>query len=446
MLSGNQTRPPGPSRLAAVPEGVRFVRDPFASLSRQRQTYGRIVYIPYPTQPVCLLFAPDYIEQVLRTDANQYVKGAFTRRVFGAVEPESVSIVDGQKWRRQRDRLQPGFYPDRIEGYAGIMQDRTETVVTQWEDGSCIDLLSEMKRITLPVLTRSLLGINVSDEYSVIHETAELLFEKSDLSGYNGYLPDWVPTPTHLRFRRSVDRLHTFVEALIEERRTDKPAGDDLLSRLVRTESAEGPSLSETELRDSLISLLLAGHVSSAVTLTYAWYLLSSHPDDHQALVAEVDSALDGSAPGMGQLETLTYTLDVLKETMRLYPPIPSLVREPTTDVTIDGYDIPEGTVIGLPQWVVHRDPEWWEAPERFRPERWEKRDESDRHDFAYFPFGGGPRVCIGRRFALTEMQIVLAMMAQSVSLERISDESLDLALSISTHPKRPVRMTVRHR
>lgn len=442
MAQSTLERPPGPTGLPLLGNSLPFMRDPLAALEQWASEYGDITYLQFPGRPTYVLTHPDYIEQVLVTESSTFTTGDLRRDAFSGVEDESLSVSEGRTWQRQRQQLQPGFYREQITTYAETMVTDAEQTVEGWTVGETVDIVREMSQLTLAILAKTLFNHNVREDQSVVRSAVDALSQQTDYSQWSTVVPKWVPTPANRRFQRATNDLHSLIENLIRERRRTNEDGNDLLSILIGTDR-EGTELSETELRDNIIGLLLAGHETTALALTYTWYLLSKNPDVRRKLRAELAAVLDGATPTVDQLSDLEYTGQILTESLRLYPPIWGTGREPVTDVTIDGYTVPEGMTITIPQWVVHHDKRFYDDPDEFCPERWSDERDAERPEFAYFPFGGGPRRCIGEQFALVEMKLVLATIAQRVSLELVSDAPLNVTASITTRPTDPIEMVV---
>jgi cytochrome P450 len=388
-----------------------------------------------------MLTDPDLIEQVLVTDADEFVRGSVVERVFGDLETDSLAVVGGEDWRRQRNLAQPAFAPERISTYAETMAEFAGDLADDWGDGREVDVRESMSRLALRILAKALLDLDLreSDEADRIRDAAAALVEKADYSSPNAYVPDWIPTPANRRFDRRTDDLHDLVDDLIDRRRADP--GEDLLSTLIQA-SEDGDGLSESELRDNVVGFLLAGHETTAVALTYAWYALSRNPQVRERLHGEVDD-LDGP-PSPREALDLSYTERVMRETLRLYPPTFGMVREPLRDVDVGGYRIAAGETLFLPQWAVHRDGRFYAHPHEFRPDRW--TEDRNRPEYAYFPFGGGPHHCIGMRFARMEFRIVLATLARRIHLDVVDESPLEFSASLTLRPKRPIEARVRRR
>jgi cytochrome P450 len=444
MAQSTGERPPGPSGLPILGNALPYIRDPLGAFEQWASEYGDITYLQFPGRPTYLLTHPEHIEQVLVTESHNFTTGDLRRDAFSGIEDESVAVSEGRTWQRQRQQLQPAFYRERITTYAETMAEYAERTVEGWTTGEAVDIMHEMDQLTLAILTKTLLDYDSRDDQPVVRAAMDALLQRTDFSQFSTLVPNWVPTPANRRFQQATDDLHSLIEDLIRKRRQTGTHGDDLLSILVGIGDRDGVELSGTELRDNMVGLLLAGHETSALALSYTWYLLSKHPAVRRKLHAELADVLDGATPTANHLSNLEYTEQVLTESMRLYPPIWATVREPVTDVTVGGYTIPEGATITIPQWVVHHDERFYDQPDEFRPERWADERDAERAEFAYFPFSGGPRRCIGEQFALVEMKLVLATIAQQVSLELVSDAPLDFAASITTRPTDPIEMVVR--
>nr|WP_274323901.1 cytochrome P450 [Halosimplex aquaticum] len=257
-------------------------------------------------------------------------------------------------------------------------------------------------------------------------------------------LPLDVPTPGKIRLRRAVDDLESVVYRIIDERARNP--GDDVVSRMLAVEDESGEGMSREQIRDEVMTLLLAGHETTALALTFTTFLLAQHPSVEERLLAELDDHLGGDPPTVEDVRNLPYLETVVKESMRLYPPVPGIVREATGTDEIAGYTIPEGATLSINQWTVHRDPSLYDDPMAFRPDRWTDEMEQSLPRLAYFPFSAGPRRCVGDRFAMLEAKVVLATLLQRYHLELVSDPSLDLVATITSRPRNPVLMRVHER
>jgi cytochrome P450 len=436
--------PPGPDGLPVVGTRLAFLRDPFGFMTRTAREYGDIVQWDELEGPVYQLNHPEYVEQVLVGNNQNYVKGETFQKILGPVLGNGLLNSEGAVWRRNRHRIQPAFHPGRIREYAEMMTDLTEEAVAGWEDGETLPIHEETMTLTLRIVARALFGADIDEHVPTVAAALEEFMESTE-SLTNFLLPASVPTPSRARTKRAAERLDAVVYDLIEERRADP--GEDVISALVAATDDDGePAMSDDEIRDEVVTLLLAGHETTALSLTFTFYALARHPAVEERLVDELDRVLDGRAPTMADLSELTYTEQVVKESMRLYPPVPGIVREPVKPDIVGGYEIPAGATIRMNQWVVHRDPRWYDDPLAFRPERWTDDLEESLPKLAYFPFAAGPRRCIGDRFAMLEARLLLATIYGRYHLELTPGTELDLMATITARPKEEVPMTVRER
>jgi len=365
---------------------------------------------------------PDYFERVLLNDRERFRKSEDFRIAFEG----GLVAVEGETWRRQREVLQPLFTRDSLLDYADGMVGQIRRRCRRWEPGTRIDLAAEASDLTLDVLFATLFGRELAvDGDEDIRTAADRLQHWFAPTSYP--LPNWVPTPARRRFKRGKRRLQRVAGGLLDEAADDPPAdpsdADDLLSLLVglRESGVESEALSDERLRDQVVTMIFAGHDTTATTIAFAFYTLATNPAVRERFHAEVD-ALDGQ-PTVEDLDQLDVTERVVTETLRLFPPVYTIPRETTTDVVVDGYRIPEG----VPTWLtvdrVHRDSRFYDDPSAFRPERWATDLRERLPDFAYAPFGGGPRACIGRQFALMEAQLALATVGRDYRLAWPGDD-----------------------
>jgi cytochrome P450 len=398
-----------------------------------------------------ILFDPGAIEQVLVTQHATFVKDIFNRdlrRVLGA----GLVTSEGEVWRRNRKLMAPSFQRTEIAAYGAVMVESARTFIAGLAPGAVFDAHSEMMHVTLGILVRSLFGTEVSRT-----EDVEGLFERMMLDYHptavalRVLLPEWFPLPSRRRIARTRRELDAILHELIAERRArvareanaDARAESDLLGRLMLASDAEG-GLSEAALRDEAMTMFLAGHETTALSLTYALRFLALHPQVEGQVRAELASVLGSRLPTMADLPRLRYMRAVLDETLRLYPPAWAMAREPVEDVVVAGIAVPRGTQIIISPWIMHRDERFFPEPLRFWPERW--LGESAPPRFAYMPFGAGHRTCIGSHFAVGESMLVLAVILQTAQLELIPQRDLEPMPSITLRPRFPVLMRVRTR
>lgn len=429
-----QAKPlPGPDGLPFVGNFLDFVRDPFAFYDDLRAHGDTVVGYTMMGYEMCSVLDPDAIEDVLLNDADAFPKPRMLSESLGDYMAEGLLLTEGERWREQRTMLQPMFYRERIETYADLMADYAAQSADDWAADGEIELQSATSDLTLRILARTLFDVDVDAYETEIRGVAEAIGEIGRAGSLETQVPQWVPLPSRRRHRRAFEAFDDAMRDLIDDSRKtsgEKPEhdGDDILSLLLDAEYPDGSAPSETEIRDQLMTFLFAGHETTALALTWAFVLLNRRPETYEQLKAEVDEVLDGDRATLADLPALTYTEQVAKEALRLRPPAGALFREASRDVELGGYHVPEGTMIVLPQFAVQTDPRYFDDPHTFRPERWEDDLEDEIPDYAYFPFGGGPRHCIGMRFADLELTLALATIAKKIEIDvRNPDVDADL-------------------
>ncbi|PSP77731.1 cytochrome P450 [Halobacteriales archaeon QS_1_68_20] len=440
----SKRHPPGPDGLPVIGNVLPVTRNPFEFFADCAATYDDVVYVPSVGTDLYLLTHPDFVKQVLVTDRRKFEKPDIVQRKLRSVFGNGLLVSEGKFWKRQRNLIQPAFTPDRLEEYVSVMRECAQARVESWEAGETYDVQHEMESLALRILVDSMFGTDLDYDAAGIGDAVRGLFEKFRSPTYL-LVPDWVPTPKNRRYQRSVEHLESIVDDLVEECRQQGDEQDHLLARLVAARTDEGVGMSDETLRDEMMNMLLAGHETSAVSLTCTWYLLSENPRVRRKLQAELDEVLGGRPPTVEDIPDLEYTEKVINESLRLYPPVFSIPREPQADVEIGGYRVPEGSVCSLSAWAVHRDDRWYDDPEEFRPERWNDDGEADAPEYAYFPFGAGARKCVGQQFELLEAQVVVATVLQSFELDAVAGEQLDItATGFTLQPTGGVEMTAR--
>lgn len=426
MSTGDQ-RPPVVGTLAEYSEA------PFER--RWEWSDGEdVVTMTGPEENHHLVVHPDYVRRVLLEDDDQYVKYGAYDSVFG----NGLVNVYGEEWRAQRGAMQPAFTPDRVISYCETIQSVVRPAVEARSDGEVVDVRELMTDLTMEVMLETLFG-GTTDEEGAIGRAAERINEWFMESATAGSVPESVES----NFGEGLAEMTALIEGMIADRDGDADS-EDLLSMLVAMGPDHEASYTDERIRDEMITLLFAAHETTALTLAYTLYLLAEAPDVVDRLQTELDEVLDGAFPGPEHVRELSYTEQVIDEAMRIYSPAHSLFREATADVEIGPYEIPEGDVVYLPQCVIHRDERWWDDPETFRPERF-AGDDDDRHPFAYFPFGAGPRRCIGERFARAEAKLVVAAFADAFTFDRVTEE-FEMLASLTAVPDRPLEIRFRER
>jgi cytochrome P450 len=448
---------PGPSNRYPGALLVAFRRDPLGFLTRLAREYGDVAQARFGRQRVVLLSHPDYVRDVLVTEHRRFHKGIGLQRAK-ALLGEGLLTSEGEFHRRQRRLAQPAFHAQRIAAYGATMAAYAERAAERWvrlADAAgggplLLDVHAEMMRLTLGIVGRTLFGADIEGEAEEIGRavaTSLGVFRSFTTLPFYSLL-ERLPLPATRRFAAARRRLDATVYRLIAERRADAAGRDDLLSMLLlaQDEESSGAGMTDEQLRDEALTLLLAGHETTANALSWTWYLLAQHPEVERRLHAEIAEAVGTSAVTAGDLSRLPYAWRVLAESMRLYPPAWVIGRLAVADHEVAGYRIPVGAVVLLSQWVVQRDPRFFEEPERFEPDRWTEDARAARPRFSYFPFGGGPRICIGEQFAWMEGVLLLATIARRWRLRLAPDRPIVLQPSVTLRPKSGLWMTAETR
>src|SRR5467141_561496 len=378
---------------------------------------------------------PDLIEEVLVTNARKYSKGRVlraNRHVFG----EGLLTSEGDFWLRQRRLTQPAFHRARIASYAATMVEYTQRMLNGWRGGEDRDAHQEMMRLTLQIVGKTLFDADVERDAQHVGKSLELLLEIGANFRRTIFVPHLLPTPTNLRVKREVAQIEKILYRIIGERRASGRDTGDLLSMLLSAQDDDGSRMTDRQLRDEAITLFLAGHETTASTLSWTWWMLAQNPTVEAKLHAELDAVLGDRVPSLDDLPRLAYAGHVITESLRLYPAAWGMARLAVEDHEIAGYPVTKGMGVAMAQWVVHRDPRWYDAPEEFRPERWEDDLLKRLPRFAYFPFGGGPRQCIGNAFALMEASLILATVAQKFLFQLFANHPVAPLASITLRPR----------
>jgi len=438
-------RPPGPPSKFLIGNVPLAGADPLSLFTRWREEYGDIFYYRAAWLRVYFLNHPDLIEEVLVRNPRNFLKDRVVRNsrwFFG----EGLLTSEGDSWLRQRKLSAPAFHRERIASYAEAMTGYADEMLQKWEDGKTCDIHAEMMELTLRIVVRALFNLE-SDRTQQIR--AAMNWMMANATGVRMLLPPMVrylPLPEMVRVRRAVRDLDETVYAIIAQHRLLGHDSGDLLSMLMAARDEDGSRMSDRQLRDEVLTFLTAGHETTALALTWTWYLLAQNPGVENQLHQELDRVLAGRLPEFSDLARLPYTECVIKESMRLYPPAWSLARTVISDFKLRGYTIPAGANVVMSQWIMHRHPAYFRDPERFDPERWWGEPALKLPRFAYFPFGGGPRQCIGASFAMMESQLLLAAVAARFRLRILPDHPVHPVPGFTFRPKYGIRMTLESR
>jgi cytochrome P450 len=443
--------PPGPRGNLFLGHLVPYLSDPLGFLTRCARRYGDVVRLRLPGMaPIYLLSHPDHIEQVLRNNHRGFRKDQMTRDLTSLIG-QGLLTSEGDYWRQQRQLAQPAFQGKLIQSYGPVMVDLTLRLLEQWQPGQVRLLSRDLARLTLGIIGRALFNEDMTTNAPII-ETALRHIMDWFLSPFSmPGVPTWLPWPGLGRYREAIKKLDRIVFGMIQKHRQGPQGNDLLLSRLLGFREARGKALTDPQVRDEVLTVLLAGHETTALALAYTFHLLARHPEVDARVAAEVEEVLEDRLPTVEDIPRLRYTEWVIRESMRVYPPVWIIGREAITDCEIAGYHLPKGTQLWMMQWIVHRDPRWYDEPEVFRPERWgcdwSGTDLIHRLPRgAYFPFGDGPRICIGNFFALQEAILILATVVQRFWLVPASTRPLRLVPAITLRVRGGVRLVVQSR
>jgi cytochrome P450 len=440
------------SRPKTVTAFQEYSRDPLGFMTRCAREFGEIVPLQFRGELFCLLTNPAHITEVLK-DRLRFIKDQDTRKMQGLLGNGLVTS-EGDFWQRQRRLSQPMFHHQRIAHYGAVMVDYTQQMLQNWKGGQVIDIHAEMMRLTLNIVMKTIFDRDVSDREakSISHALDEGMNWYITQDAENGLSwPDRGLQAIGLRvdeadrrYQEALTLLDRTIYAMIQQRRshTGDTVTTDLLGMLMQVEDADdGSRMSDLQLRDEVATMIAAGHETTANTLSWAWMLLAQHPHIHTQLRAELDRVLQGRAATVEDLPQLPYANWVIKETMRLYPTVTTVGREATEECEIGGYRIPKGTTLVMSQWVMHRDGHYFAEPEKFYPDRWANDFEKQLPRGVYFPFGDGPRVCIGSSFAMMEAVLLLVTIAQQFDLSLVAEQAIELQPSFTLRPKHGIQV-----
>ncbi|HEY7755864.1 MAG TPA: cytochrome P450 [Actinomycetota bacterium] len=422
-----------------------FRRDPIALLERLA-ALGDVVRLRVPGSDAFLLNHPDLVHEVLVAEHRAFHKGP-TIQAAKLLLGESLLTSEGERHRRQRRLIQPMFHHERIAGYADAMVRRAELVASGWPDGAELDAHAEMASLTLGIVGETLFGADVDGERSATITRALTdtlsMFDRVYSPAFRMLVR--LPTPTMRRYRRIEADLDRVIAELIAERRSAGASGDDLLSLLLRAEES-GSGMTDEEVRDEALTLVLAGHETTSNALAWTWYLLAQHPAAEARLHAELDDALAGRPPSASDLPRLRGAEAVLSESIRLRPPAWAIGRRAIRDVRIGEVDVPEGAIVVVSPWLLHHDARWWRDPEAFVPERWTSGEATRRPRSAFVPFGGGPRMCVGEPFAWMEGTLLLATIARRWRLRLVPGRPVTAQAVVTLRPRGGLPMVAERR
>jgi cytochrome P450 len=430
--------------IKEVPGGFvfRIGRNPFDVLRNASKKYGDVCYVGGGRTRLYLVNNPDYIHDILVLDHKNFVKRS-PLRFLG----NGLITSNGDYHHKQKRLIQPSFHQSRIASYGKIVTEYTQRMTSEWTDGEVLDMQEPTMRLTLQIVAKALFGTDVENAWREVGTAASMIIEWLDRM--NGPMAPIVRRlPTSRKYRDAVQSLDKVVYSIIEERRKHPDASSsDLLSTLLNARGEGGEAMSDVQLRDETITLLFAGHETTSTALIWAWYLLAKTPQVVERIQAEVDPLLQGGRPPTFEdLPKLRYTNKVFEECLRLYPSVRLIPRVAVNDYVVGGYRIPTGSMILMSQFLIHRDPRFYKDPEAFDPDRWTPEMEAELPDFAYFPFGGGPRRCVGEPFAWMEATMIIAQVWRNWKMELVPGERYELKPRVGSRPRYGMRLRLRKR
>ena len=436
-------RPPGPKNPPLVGHLRTFRRDPLDFLTRASREYGDLVYFKVASQHMYLVNHPDYVREILVNNQSNFMKSRALQRAKMLLG-EGLITSEGQHHLRQRRLVQPAFHRERLAGYAAVMSAQAVKMRERWQAGNTMDLSVEMAQMTLSIVAKTLFSADVESEAPEIGDAMTTVIQmfRLLLMPFSEFIHK-LPLPSVRRFNKARARLDATIYGLIRERRRSGVDTGDLLSMLLlaRDEDKDGGRMSDRQVRDEALTLFIAGHETTADALAWTWYLLSQNPEVEQRLHEEIDTVLGGRAPELADVPQLRYAEMILAEALRLYPPAWGIGRMAKGAFQLGGFRIPAKSICIMSPYLLHRDARWFSEPERFDPERWTPELRDSRPKFAYFPFGGGARVCIGERFAWMEGVITMAAIAQKWRLRLQPGQKVEPLPLITLRVKNGLRM-----
>ena len=420
--------------------GVRdLVRQPHRFFLRLAREYGDVVQYRVTPEPAYLINHPDFVKHVLVSNGRNYNKDTHLNKyMLKAVTGQGLLTSENPLWRQQRRLIQPAFHRKNLAKFASLMQAETNHMLARLESYAAhnepFDIANEMMQLTLIIVSRALFGYSIGQQAELVGQAVNTLIE--------------IAKPKRRRFQEMLKVLDGVVYSIIQQRRQHPHREQlDLLDMLLQARyEGSGQGMEDQQIRDEVMSLLVAGHETTANTLSWLWYWLGQYPEVVTRIETELDNVLNGRYPTITDFPHLQYCNKVIKESMRLHPSAWSISRRALADDSIGGYHIPAGAIVALSPYTLHRHPTFWLEPEKFDPERFTPEQEAARHRFAYIPFGAGVRKCIGDQFALMESIIIVPMILQNFRLQLVPDHPIEEHAVVTLRPKQGILMTARKR
>lgn len=444
---GNARLLRGPKAHLLTGHFEHFRRDMLGFLATAAADYGDIVPLRFAHKHAVFVNNPNHVRQFLVTQATSFMKSE-SYRILSRLIGDGLITSDGKHWQRQRKLTLPAFHRDRVAAYGAEMVTQTERMLRDWSPGEIREIDADILRLALNIVTHSLLKADLSGGSTRLGAVVASARKETDAiwNSLQLFIPGWLPTPANIRLRRAVKLLDETVYRIIADRRRAGIDGQDLLAMLLGARDDQGKGMTDRQVRDEVLTIFLAGHETTAVTLSWALYLLGRSPDADEELGAELSRVLGGRLPSVADIASLPFTQMVIYETLRLYPPATLIGRLALEDCSFGEQVVKRGTTVMASPWVMHRDGRFFESPNDFRPQRWADGLEDRLPQITFFPFGAGPRRCIGAGFAMTEQILVLATIAQRFRFAPAEREDVLPKVAVTLHPDRPIRMRVAER
>ncbi|WP_196260236.1 cytochrome P450 [Pelagibacterium limicola] len=435
--TGATITPPGPRGLPILGHILDIARDAVGYLERCAQTYGDVTRLQLGAYPALLINEADLLEQIYVKQHEKFIKNRVFWRQLRALLGNGLFVAEHEDWRRERHFAAPAFATRPLQAYAPAMVAEAERRVAGWRDGQEIDMHREMMALGLMIAARTLLNADVTGDLPGIEQGVDWVMDEIAARYARPILiPDAVPLPGHIRYRKGIKALEALIYRIIEDQRAGRSAPEGLIGQLMGARDETGRPMSDVQLRDAICNMLLAGYETSALTMAWGFDLLGRERDIQDQIAAEVRDVIGDRTPTHEDLPALKLTENAIIEILRLRPPGWMIGREAIEDTRIGNYDIPKGMTLLTSPWVTQRDPRYFDDPQAFRPERWAGNLRRTLPRFAYFPFGGGPRVCIGNRFAMMEAMLLLAVIVRRFDIERMVEREAGFVPSITMRPK----------
>ena len=447
----NPLTPPGPRGYPVIGNLPQMLRNPLQFLTNVTEEYGTVVKLgAMGPQKLYLVSDPNHVRYILQENSHNYIKGK-NFQIIKQIIGEGLAVKEGSAWKRERRLMQPSFHRQQVGALVTLMNQTTAQMLQDWgnvESGEPLDIFSQMMNLTQTILLKSLLSIDSPEQIAEMNQIWNTAYEYLSSQLWAVFkLPLWIPTPKNRRFLKAMSKLDKIVYGIIQQRRASDNSPGDLLAMLMDAyDSESGSGLTDEQLRDEVMTIFTGGFETSAAVLAWTWYLLDRHPEVERKLYSEIEEVLGDGTPTLEDLPQLKYGKMVLSESMRLYPGAWVFTRTNLQADQIGDYHIPANSLIMISPYVTHRLEEHWLNPEKFNPERFTKEKVAARPRYTYYPFGGGQRQCIGEVFAMTEMQLVLAMVAQKYRLNSVPEHPVEAEPMFTLRPRHGIQMTLKPR